>query len=111
MRITRMSLLTLMFLIGPLIGYGQDVKPVLALSFDDGQGKVARDLSENGFDGKVGGAKWVGGKFGQALEFDGEDDFVEVDDAPELRLLGGHVNGVGFHQRRKRAPVLAKNHH
>ncbi|HIO49975.1 TPA: hypothetical protein EYN23_21880 [Candidatus Poribacteria bacterium] len=61
MRITRMSLLTLMFLIGPLIGYGQDVKPVLALSFDDGQGKVARDLSENGFDGKVGGAKWVGG--------------------------------------------------
>ena len=39
MRITRMSLLTLMFLIGPLIGYRQDVKPALALSFDDGQGK------------------------------------------------------------------------
>ena len=48
-----MSLLTLMFLIGPLIKHGQDAKPVLALSSDDG--KVARDLSENGFDGKVGG--------------------------------------------------------
>ncbi|MFP6722237.1 MAG: hypothetical protein VCF25_18490 [Candidatus Poribacteria bacterium] len=53
MRITRMPLLTLMFLIGPLIKHGQDAKPVLALSSDDG--KVARDLSENGFDGKVGG--------------------------------------------------------
>jgi hypothetical protein len=68
-------------------GYGQDVKPVLALSFDEGQGNVARDSSENGFDGKVSGAKWVEGKFGKALEFDGEDDFVEVADDPELRLL------------------------
>lgn len=70
-------------------GYGQDVKPVLALSFDDGQGNAAKDLSGNGFHGKVSGAKWVKGKHGMALEFDGEDDFVEVDDAPELLLLEG----------------------
>jgi hypothetical protein len=89
MKIAKMFLSILMFLVWSSIGYGQDVKPVLALSFDDGQGNVARDSSENGFHGKVDGAKWVKGKFGKALEFDGVDDFVEVDDAPELRLLKG----------------------
>jgi len=71
------------------IGYTQDAKPILGLSFDEGQGNTAKDLSGNNFHGKVSGAKWVEGKYGKALEFDGENDFVEVDDAPELRLLEG----------------------
>jgi len=59
------------------------------LSFDDGQGTVAKDLSMYGNKGKVDGAKWVDGKFGKALEFDGENDFVEVADHKSLLLLEG----------------------
>lgn len=38
---------------------------------DEGRGDVVKDLSENKNDGKIVGAKWVDGKFGTALEFDG----------------------------------------
>lgn len=51
--------------------------------FDEGTGKAAEDVTGNGHDGKFAGApKWVDGKFGTALEFDGEEDHVVVlDDA------------------------------
>jgi len=51
---------------------------------DDGQGKIAVDSSQNAYDGKITGAKWVDGKFGKALEFDGKTDNVEVPDAKGL---------------------------
>ena len=91
------------------IGHGQDVKQILVLSFDDGQGKVARGLSENGFNGKVGGGKWVDGRFGQALKFDGEDDFFEVYDAPELRLPeAGTLMAWAFIKGEKGHPSLPR---
>ena len=54
---------------------------VLHLSFDESNiaGDTVKDLSEEGNDGTInGGAKTVAGKHGEALEFDGKDDFVEV---------------------------------
>ena len=54
---------------------------VLHLSFDKDtiQGDTVKDLSEEGNDGIINGAaKMVTGKHGDALEFDGKDDFVEV---------------------------------
>ena len=43
------------------------------------QGDTVTDLSEEGNDGTINGsAKMVAGKHGEALEFDGKDDFVEV---------------------------------
>ena len=49
--------------------------------FDKGTGEVAKDYSDNGNDGKlINGPKWVQGKFGKALEFDGEDGYVDVGD-------------------------------
>jgi hypothetical protein len=40
--------------------------------FDDGSGDKARDSSDKGRDGKIGGgAKWAAGKIGRALDFDG----------------------------------------
>ena len=42
--------------------------------FDETNGKVAEDSSDNGNDGDlVGGAKWVKGKFGGGIEFSGVD--------------------------------------
>lgn len=52
--------------------------------FDEGEGEIASDSSGNGNDGKIFGTKWVDGKFGKALDFDGEDDYVEVADDPIL---------------------------
>lgn len=54
---------------------------VLLLSFDNNtiQGDTVKDQSEEGNDGMINGnAKNAEGKFGDALEFDGTDDFVEV---------------------------------
>ncbi len=47
--------------------------------FDEGTGKVAKDSSGNGLDAKhMGNPKWVAGKFGKALEFDGAAAYVEI---------------------------------
>jgi hypothetical protein len=53
--------------------------------FDEGEGDTAKDFSGNGRDGSiVGDAKWVGGKFGTALEFNGTNVWVNV---PEMEPL------------------------
>lgn len=54
--------------------------------FDEGKGKIAKDSSENGNDGELmNGPKWVDGQFGKALEFDGQDDYVNSGDAEILK--------------------------
>ena len=53
--------------------------------FDETGGKIAKDSSDNGNDGDlVGGAKWVKGKFGNAIELNGKDAWVTV---PEIGPL------------------------
>ena len=44
--------------------------------FDEGKGNVAKDASGNGHDGEIRKAKWVDGKFGKALEFNGDGAVV-----------------------------------
>ena len=51
---------------------------------DEGEGEIVVDSSDNGNDGRLFGANWIDGKFGKALDFDGEDDYVEVADDPIL---------------------------
>ena len=46
--------------------------------FDENQGITATDSSGNGHDGNIKGAKWVPGKIGTALEFDGDGNIVEI---------------------------------
>ena len=49
--------------------------------FDEGNGEKAKDSSKNNYDGVLmNGPKWVKGKVGKALSFDGEDDFVDMSD-------------------------------
>lgn len=57
-------------------------------TFEEGQGDVLRDHSGNGNHGKIpGGAKWVKGPWGTALEFDGKDDYVDFRAAGDTAAL------------------------
>ena len=48
-------------------------------SFDEGSGNIAYDASGNGNHGTlINGPKWTQGKIGQALSFDGVDDYVDT---------------------------------
>ena len=57
---------------------------VLILHFDEGSGTIAKDESGYGNDGAIYGATWTTGISGKALMFDGEDDYVYVDDDSSL---------------------------
>ncbi|MCD6521935.1 LamG domain-containing protein [Candidatus Calescamantes bacterium] len=46
-------------------------------SFDEGKGQIAFDKSKNANHAVIHGARWVKGKFGSALYFDGIDDYVD----------------------------------
>ncbi len=61
-------------------------EPIASYAFDEGSGETAHDSSAS-HDGALHGAKWTeAGKFGPALEFDGENDLVTVPGAAELEL-------------------------
>ena len=61
---------------------------VLYLKMDENSGEVVKDFSGQGNDGTLGDGTctqgtgtcptWTGGKYGSALSFDGEDDYVKV---------------------------------
>jgi len=61
--------------------------------FDEGSGNVAKDSSGNKNDGEfVENPKWVNGKFGKALEFDGADSYVDCGEDESLNIpTGGSV--------------------
>jgi hypothetical protein len=62
---------------------------VLYLPFDEGKGDVTQDMSPNKFTGVITGAKWGKGKFGNALTFDGDGDFVEIPFNKAFDIKGG----------------------
>jgi len=59
---------------------------------DEGKGTEIKDLSSNKNNGKVVGAKWVDGKRGKALEFDGTSH-AEI---PASASTDDYVNGFIF---------------
>lgn len=62
---------------------------VAAYSFDEGSGTALTDVSGNGNVGTVRGARFVTGRAGTALQFDGYDDWVTVADSASLDLATG----------------------
>jgi hypothetical protein len=56
-------------------------------NLDEARGSTARDLSGFGNDGVIVGAKWVEGVSGSALQFDGVDDYVIIEDQHPLDRL------------------------
>jgi hypothetical protein len=63
-----------------------DDNVVLYLPFDESEGQVAEDYSNFGNDGEIRNAKWVEGKYGSALEFNGTDAEVRVPDNESFDL-------------------------
>jgi len=59
---------------------------VLRLDFDEGSGNTVYDKSPYRNNGTIYGASWVDGKYGKALSFDGEDDYVEVPNSESLDI-------------------------
>lgn len=68
--------------------------------FNEGNGDKANDSSGNGNDGKViGGAKWVDGQFGKALEFNGTDAWVEVQHSDSVSFEKGTSFSITVHYK------------
>ena len=68
--------------------------------FDEGKGSVVTDSTGNGHDGKIEkGAKWVNGRFGKALEFDGADDWVSVPHSKNLGFASGKSFTITVHYK------------
>ena len=62
---------------------------VAAFALNESAGSLARDASSLGNAGTVSGASWTtSGRYGGALSFDGENDWVTVADAASLDLTG-----------------------
>jgi len=69
-----------------VIGVAQavEVGPLGYWPFEDGSGKVATDKTGNGHDADIVGAKWIkDGKFGKALDFDG-NSHVDIPQSDEM---------------------------
>ena len=73
--------------------------------FDEGEGTTATDSSGNGNDGTIHGATWVDGKFGQALEFNGTDNWVEVPHSQTVSLKLVHHSRLPFISKEQRSVV------
>ena len=74
------------FLAAPVLPvYAINENLLLYLSFDSGDGKVARDLTGKTKGGVIkGGAKIVQGIRGKALELDGESGYLEIELTPDM---------------------------
>jgi hypothetical protein len=57
--------------------------------FDDGTGKVAKDVSGRGNDGQITDAEWADGKFGKCLSFNGTSAFVEIPYNDDFNITDG----------------------
>ena len=71
-------------------GSAQPSGLVAAYSFSEGSGTTVSDSSGNNHTGTISGALWTSqGKYGNALSFDGVNDWVTVNDTPALDLVSG----------------------
>ena len=95
MRILKNANLTIvgivaLFVVGLLLAVSSEAKvdpeTIAAMwLFDEGRDDTAADSSANENEGNIVGAEWVDGRSGQALSFDGDDDYVEVQHSDSLQ--------------------------
>ena len=72
----------------PFPGYEEEVTSEgYHWAFDEGSGTTASDSSFNNNDGTLQGSQWTTGYYGQALDFDGSNDYVQFDGS--IDVVGG----------------------
>jgi hypothetical protein len=86
--------------------------PVAAYSFDEGEGTTLEDITGNEHEGTIEGAEWARGKYGDSLEFNGEEDCVTIPKTEDLQFseeftLEAWVRPEGSAE--KALPVMAMN--
>ena len=112
MKLPTLLLLTFIFLTVTSLSYAglDDKSLVLYLSFDEGAGNTAKDGSEYGHDGELmKGPKWVDGKSGKAIEFDGtKGQYVIVPINDTLQLL--EQFSIAFWVKRNKAQIREWNY-
>lgn len=59
--------------------------------FDDGEGNVLHDRSDNGHDGDILGPTWSEGFIGGGLKFDGANDYIDLGNDEDLALTGDYT--------------------
>ena len=64
---------------------------IAAYTFDNDPADGAKDVTGNGHIGVIKNVKYVDGKFGKALEFDGETSMVEIASSDDLNMKGGAI--------------------
>jgi hypothetical protein len=64
--------------------YQKDANTLMLLHFDEGSGNSTADASGNMSPGKIEGAAWTTGKFGNALSFNGKSDYVNMGNVLDL---------------------------
>lgn len=69
---------------------------VCYLPFVEGSGTTVYDKSGYGNNGTINSATWIKGRYGWALSFDGEDDYVEVLDSESLHFSQSNSFTVSF---------------
>lgn len=79
---------TVILLVATGSGYAFEENIVAAWLMEEGSGKVVKDSTGNYDDGEImGSPKWVDGKFGKALEFDGSTVYALVPFNPDFQVL------------------------
>ncbi len=62
---------------------------IAAYNFNEGSGSTVADTSGNGLNGTIAGATWTtGGRYGNALSFNGSTSYVDLGNPALLRLTG-----------------------
>ncbi len=75
---------------------GVDPRVVALWHFDEGSGNILHDASMYHNDGQIHNCRWVAGKFGSALHFDGLTSYVDLPNSPSLQLAGQFTIEVWF---------------
>ncbi len=66
----------------------EEDKQLLYLKFDERSGNFVNDSSVHKTNGTISGATWINDKYGWGLQFDGEDDYVDIVDTEGINLGG-----------------------
>ncbi len=100
-------LIALVSLLSAQAAWPADPGLVAHLTFDEGGGSIARDVTGNGHDGAIEGPVYVRSPRGHALRFDGADDLVTYGQVESMNLSGDLTLAVWV---KTDSAVAAKTH-